>query len=129
MTTARLRPLAEADLVERTRSYRSAGGDELGERFFDAAVSSLRSVEGMPGAGSPRIGELCDVPGLRVQCVPGFPCGWFYLVRVDHVDVVRLLAYTQDLVTILGGSTTTSDPKSRETLEAGDCCEPYRVCR
>lgn len=103
MTTARLRPLAETDLVERTRYYRSVGGDELGERFFDAAISSLRSVERMPGAGSPRIGELCDVPSLRVQRVLGFPCGWFYLVRVDHVDVVRLLAYTQDLVTILGG--------------------------
>ena len=74
----------------------SAGG-------LSTAISSLRSVERMPSAGSPRIEESCDVPGLRVQRVPGFPCGWFNLVRVDHVDVVRLLAYTQDLVTILGG--------------------------
>jgi len=103
VTTARLRPLAEADLVEGACYYRSAGGDELGERFFDAAISSLRSVDSMPDAGSPRIGQLCDVPGLRVQRVSGFPCGWFYLVRVDYVDVVRLLSYTQDLVTILGG--------------------------
>lgn len=103
MIRVRLRPLAETDLVERARYYRSVGDDELGERFFDAAISSLRSVERMPSAGSPRIAEFCDVPGLRVWRVPGFPCGWFYLVQVDHVDVVRLLAYTQDLAAILGG--------------------------
>ena len=56
----------------------------------------------MPGSGSPQIGELCDVPGLRSRRVTGFPCGWFYFERVDHVDVVRLLAYAQDLATILG---------------------------
>ena len=30
-----------------------------------------------------------------------FPCGWFYFVADDHVDVVRLLADAQDLPTIL----------------------------
>jgi len=100
---ARLRPLAEADLVERTMYYGSEGGDELGGRFFDTAIESLRAIETMPGAGSLRIGELCDVPGLRSRRVAGFPCGWFYFERVDHVDVVRLVAYAQDLATILSG--------------------------
>lgn len=101
MTVARLRPLAEVDLVERTRHYRAEGGTDLGERFFDAAVASLRAIEKMPNAGSPRAGELCGIPGLRVRRVPGFPVGWFYFVRSDHVDVVRLLSDAQDLPVVL----------------------------
>ena len=101
MSEVRLRPLAEADVVERTRYHRSEGGDELGGRFFDAAIEGLQAIQRMPGAGSPRIGELCDVPGLRSHRVTGFPSGWFYFERVDYVDVVRLLAYAQDLATVL----------------------------
>ncbi len=101
MTTLLLRPLAEADLIERTAYHRQEGGDDLGERFFDAAVAALGAIGRMPGAGSPRIGELCDIPGLRVRRVAGFPCGWFYFTAADHVDVVRLLADAQDLPSIL----------------------------
>ena len=102
MTTARLRPLAEADLVERTRHYRHEGGDELAERFFAQAVVSLRSIERNPGIGSPRLAELCDAPGLRAVRVAGFPSLWLYLVRADHLDVVRLLSEAQDLPSLLG---------------------------
>lgn len=101
MSVARLRPLAEADLVERTRHYSAEGGTDLGVRFFDAAVASLQALERMPNAGSPRVGELCDIPGLRVRRVAGFPVGWFYFVRPDHADVVRLLSDAQDLPVIL----------------------------
>ena len=104
MTTAILRPLAEADLIARTRFYRAEGGDVLGERFFDAAVVGLGALARMPGAGSPNIGAICGIPGLRVRRVIGFPCGWFYFIADDHVDVVRLLADAQDLPTILADS-------------------------
>ena len=101
MTTTRLRPLAEADLIERTRNYRREGGDDLGRRFFDAAVAALDAIGRMPGAGSPRLGELCDIPGLRFRRIIGFPCGWFYFIAPDHVEVVRLLAEAQDLPAVL----------------------------
>jgi toxin ParE1/3/4 len=101
MTTAKLRPRAEADLIERTRYYRREAGEPVGRRFFEAAVTALRTIERLPHAGSPRIGELCDIPGLRVQRVAGFPCGWFYFAGPDDIDVVRLLAYTQDLPALL----------------------------
>lgn len=104
MTEVRLRPLAERDLVERTTWYRSEGGDDLGARFFDAAIDCLDSIADMPAAGSLRIGELCAVPGLRSRRTPGFPCGWFYFERGDHVDVVRLLSHAQDLVSLLGNA-------------------------
>ena len=102
MTTTRLRPLAEADLVERTRYYRREGGDQLGEQFFGAAIAALDAIGRMPGAGSPRMGELCGVSGLRFRSVVGCPCGWFYFIADDHVDVVRLLAEAQDLPALLG---------------------------
>lgn len=101
MTVARLRPLAEADLVERTRYYTTEGGTGLGVRFFDAAVASLRAIEKRPNAGSPRADELCDIPGLRVRRIEGFPVGWFYFVRPNNADVVRLLSDAQDLPIVL----------------------------
>lgn len=105
MTEARLRPQAERDLVDRTRYYRTEAGDDVGRRFFESAIAALRNIERMPSSGSPRAGELCDAPGLRVRRIEGFPCGWFYFVTPDHADVVRLLADSQDLLTILGAAT------------------------
>ncbi len=102
MTPAQLRPLAGADLVERTRYYRSVGGPDLAERFFDAAIEAVRGIERMPGIGSPRMGELCDIPGLRVRRVSGFPCSWCYFVRADHLDVARLLADSQNFTGLIG---------------------------
>jgi len=102
---ARLRPQAESDLVDRTRYYRSEGGEDVGGRFFEAAIAALRFIERMPGAGSPRVGELCEAPGLRVRRIEGFACGWLYFVTPSHADVVRLLADSQDLLEILGATT------------------------
>jgi toxin ParE1/3/4 len=101
VTPTYLRPLAENDLVERTRSYRREGGDEVGRRFFQAAVAALDAIGRMPGAGTPLVGELVEIPGLRYRRVAGFSCGWFYFIAADGVDVVRLLADAQNLPAIL----------------------------
>ena len=101
MTPARLRPLAEADLVERSRDDRLEAGTDLAERFFDAAMSALKAIERVPGTGSPRAGDLYDIAGLRVRRIERFSCGWFYFVRSDHLDVVRLLADALDLSAIV----------------------------
>ncbi len=101
MTSTHLRPQAEVDLVERTRYYRREGGDDLGQRFFDTALATLEAVGRMPGAGTPRIGELAGIPGLRYRRITEFPCGWFYFIAADGVDVIRLLADAQDLPAIL----------------------------
>ncbi|MBA2271286.1 MAG: type II toxin-antitoxin system RelE/ParE family toxin [Chthoniobacterales bacterium] len=101
MTRVALRPLAGADLVERTRYYRDVGGDDVAARFFDAAVSALTAIEKMPGIGTPQIAELIGVPGVRRVGVEGFPCGWYYFERSEQIDVVRLLADRQHLAAIL----------------------------
>jgi toxin ParE1/3/4 len=100
VTEIRLRPRAEEDLVERTRYCLEHAGDRVADQFFRIAMETLQAVERMPGAGSPRIGELCDIPGLRARRIEGFPCSWLYFVG-PHVDVVRLLAHAQDLPSLL----------------------------
>jgi toxin ParE1/3/4 len=100
VTPAWLRPLAEADLIERSQYYATEAGGDVAQRFFDSAIAALHAAERMPGAGTPLVGELCDIPGLRMRRVEGFPCGWYYFVRSDHLDFVRLLADGQDLTAI-----------------------------
>ena len=104
MKEARLRPLAEADLIAVVQHYGSEAGLLLAERVFDAATASLKPIERMPAIGSPRFGQLCDIPGLRAWRVEGFPMQWLYFERDDHLDVVRLLGDRQDIVAILTGS-------------------------
>ncbi len=103
MKPAKLRPLAEQDLVERTRYYVGVDGSELGDRFFASAIEAVRSAEAMPGVSSPLVGERVGIDGLRRAGVDGFPCGWFSIERADHLDVIRLLADKQDLEDLLGG--------------------------
>ena len=92
MKPAALRPQAGTGLIERSRDYAEAGGSQLAERFFDAASTALRGVESSPGLGSPRVGELVGLVGLRRIGIEGFPCGWLYLERDELLDVIRLLA-------------------------------------
>lgn len=102
MKRARLRPQAEEDLVETARYYAKVGGSELGLKMFETAVAALDPIQRTPGIGSSRLGELCEVPGLRSWGVPGFPLRWFYFEADDHLDVARLLGDRQDIVAILG---------------------------
>jgi toxin ParE1/3/4 len=98
---ARLRPQAEGDLVEAAQYYAQEGGVELAERMFDAAVAALQTIERMPTLGSPRLGQLCEIPGLRSWRVADFPMQWLYFEAAGHLDVVRLLGDRQDIVAIL----------------------------
>ena len=101
MKPARLRPAAEADLVAATQHYAEAGDQRLAERMFDASLSALKPIERMPAMGSPWLGQLCDIPGLRSWRIEGFPMQWFYFEASDHLDVVRLLGDRQDIIAIL----------------------------
>ena len=97
MTQVRLRPLAEQDLVEQTQYYLAEAGADLAKRFFDTAVETLKTAGDRPAGGSLRIGELCGIDSLRVRKISGVPTGWFYFIRPEFVDEVRLLGFAQDL--------------------------------
>ena len=102
MKPAHLRPRAEADLVEAARHYAKEGSIELAECMFDAALAALEPIARMPAMGSPRLGQLCEIPGLRSWRVKGFPMQWLYFEADDHLDVVRLVGDRQDIIAILG---------------------------
>ena len=91
----RLRPQVETDLVTAARHYAKEGGSDLAERMFDSALKALDPIERMPAVGSPRMGQLCEISGLRAWRVGGFPMQWFYFEASHHLDVVRLLGDRQ----------------------------------
>lgn len=84
-----------------TRHDAQQGGVELGERMLDAALAALKPIQRMPSMGSPRLGLLCEIPGLRSWWVKGFPMQWQYFEADDHLDVVRFLGDRQDIAAIL----------------------------
>ena len=101
MKPARLRPLAKEDRKSETRYYRQKAGETIALELILQTGKALKQIEQEPGMGSPRLGQLAEVPGLRAWRVTGFPLAWFYFERVDHLDVVRLLGERQDILRIL----------------------------
>lgn len=87
--------------MEAARYYAQEAGVDLAERMFDAALAALEPIQRMPSMGSPRLEQLCDIPGLRSWRVSGFPMQWLYFEASDHIDVVRLLGDRQDIIAIL----------------------------
>ncbi|MCB2071154.1 MAG: type II toxin-antitoxin system RelE/ParE family toxin [Ottowia sp.] len=103
MKPAVLRPQALRDQQGEVRYYRKEGGARLAVKVAKATNETLDQVELEPGMGSPRLGKLLGIPGLRTWRVGKFPLLWCYFEREDHLDVVRLLGERQDLIAILGG--------------------------
>ncbi len=69
---------AKQDNRFKVQDYANEGGVELAERLFDAAVAALEPIERMAGIGSPRLGQLCEIPGLHSWRVTGSPMQWLY---------------------------------------------------
>jgi len=91
----------EDQTKKRLRELIEEGSAALAEKMFDAALDALSSFERRPRMGSPRLGQLCSIPGLRAWRVEGFAMMWLYFEAEDHLDVVRLLGERQDILAIL----------------------------
>ncbi len=102
MKPAVLRPQALLDQQGEVRYYRKQGGARLAVKLAKASNEALDQVEVDPGMGSPTLGKLLGIPGLRTWRVAKFPLLWCYFERKDHLDVVRLLGERQDIATLLG---------------------------
>jgi toxin ParE1/3/4 len=99
---ARLRPKARDDRKSEVHYYRINAGTVVAENLVHASQLALKQVELDPGMGSPRLGQLAEITGLRSWRISGFPLVWLYLEREDHLDVIRLLGQRQDILTLLG---------------------------
>ncbi len=102
MKPAVLRPQALLDQQGEVRYYRKQGGARLAVKLAKASNEALDQVEVDPGMGSPTLGKLLGIQGLRTWRVAKFPLLWCYFERKDHLDVVRLLGERQDIATLLG---------------------------
>lgn len=102
MKPAVQRPQALRDQQGEVRFYRQESGTRLAVRVANATNVALEQIELEPGMGSPTLGKLLGIPGLRTWRVGRFPLLWCCFVRGDHLDVVRLLGERQDIIAILG---------------------------
>ena len=102
MKPAVLRPQALRDQQGEVRYYRKEGGTRVAVKVAKATTAALDQIELDPGIGSPTLGKLIGIPGLRTWRVSKFPLLWCYFELVEHQDVVRLLGERQDIAAILG---------------------------
>ncbi len=102
MKPAVLRPKALQDQQSDIRYYRKEAGARMALKVAKATHEALDQLELEPGIGSPRLGNLLDIPGLRTWRIGKLPLLWCYFERGDHLDVLRLLGQRQDISAILG---------------------------
>lgn len=102
MKQAVLRPQALRDQQGEVRYYRKEAGTRVAVKLAKATNAALDQIELDPGIGSPTLGKLLGIPGLRTWRVAKFPLVWCYFEREDQLDVARLLGERQDIAAILG---------------------------
>lgn len=102
MKPAVLRPQAARDQQGEVRYYRKEGGSRVAVKLANATNAALDQIEPDPGIGSPTLGKLLGIPGLRTWRVAKFPLLWCYFERGERLDVVRLLGARQNIAAILG---------------------------
>ena len=102
MKPAVLRPQALRDQQSEVRYYRKEGGTRLAVKVAKATNAALDQIELDPGVGSPTLGKLLGIRGLRTWRVAKPPLLWCYFERGDYLDVVRLLGERQHIAAILG---------------------------
>jgi len=107
-----LLPQARADLRAEILYYRKHASKPIANQLAVSADNALQHLQQNPGMGSPRIGQLLDIHGLRSWRVSGFPLIWFYFERENCLDVVRLLGERQDVLSILNAPHTETRAES-----------------
>jgi toxin ParE1/3/4 len=84
-----LRPQALRDQQGEVRCYGKEGGTRLAVRVAKATNEALDQVELEPGIGSPTLGKLLGIPGLRTWRVGKLPLLWCYVERGRFCHIVK----------------------------------------
>lgn len=96
MTLCVWRPRAREDRKAEVRYYRETACPDVAARLVRALASAQQALTSHPGIGSPRLGQLLGIAGLRTWRIEGFPLSCWYVERSGVVDVVRLIGHRQD---------------------------------
>lgn len=92
-------PTAQArrDIENAIDYYFEAAGRDVAMRFLEAVNDTYESIADRPASGSPRFSHRLDLPGLRSRKLKRFPYLVFYIERMDHIDLVRVLHQQRDI--------------------------------
>ena len=96
MRPVRIRPAAREDMHREVAYHRREAGTAVAAKLAKRLRVAMERLSLEPGLGSPRLGQLLDVAGMRAWPLDGFPMSLWYFERADHVDVARLVAHRQD---------------------------------
>lgn len=94
---AQFRRRATNDVDEAVSCCIAQAGAEVATRLVDQLERTIRQLELNPEIGSLRFAFELDVPGVRSFRVDGFAHLIFYLIRTDHLDVLRVLHASRDV--------------------------------
>lgn len=82
---------------DEARYYRKEAGAKVAPRLVDKLKDDLRNLEQQPGTGSPVLGKVLGIPGLRTWGVTGYPLVLVYIEGPQQLDIIRLLGQRQDV--------------------------------
>jgi toxin ParE1/3/4 len=95
------RAAAAADVRRAVIYYASEAGSDVAARFIVSLETAFRAIGERPATGSPRYGELLDLPGLRSRTVGRFPWLVFYHEDAASVEIWRVLHKRSDIPGLL----------------------------
>jgi len=101
---AQFRSKAAEDVDDAVHYYVAEAEADVARRFVDELERTIRQLELHPELGSLRFAFELDLPGVRSFRVDGFPHLIFYLIRTDHLDVLRVLHASRDVPATLQDS-------------------------
>jgi toxin ParE1/3/4 len=85
------RALANQDVDATIDYYLTEAGEQAAAGFIEALESAYAHVSRYPATGSARYAHELELPGLRCWPLKRYPHLVFYVDRIDHVDVLRVL--------------------------------------
>jgi toxin ParE1/3/4 len=88
---------AREEELEAVRYYAAEVGLDMALAFREALRTAYRAIAARPGTGSPRYGEILDLPGLRAKRLKRFPFLVFYVEGQDRIDVWHVLHVQRDI--------------------------------
>ena len=91
------REIATRDIDDALSHYLGEGGASLATGFIDGLERAFQHIGMHPASGSPRYAVELDLPELRFWPIKRFPYLIFYVDRLDHVDVWRVLHGQRDI--------------------------------
>ena len=95
-----LRPQAAQDRRDEVRFYRKEAGAKVALKLVDALEEALRVLALNSAIGSPTMGQMLALTGMRTWRIESFPLSFWYFERAEYLDIARLVGHRQDADTV-----------------------------